>query len=113
MRVRRLAIPTPEKSPRDGPEGLQAAWFRERILRLSRPHLASRLGVSTKTVERQESSPHVSNQYRLACAAVAAGLDDWKWWEDPEKPARIRRLELRDRALDFYPPYERDDGTVV
>lgn len=77
-KIRRLR-PTITRQPSLGaPEGLRAAFWRETVLKLSRPALADLLGVQSQVVERYENADKVPERYRLACAALGAGLKfDW------------------------------------
>ncbi len=60
-------------------EGDQARRWREEVMRLDRAALAARLGLDEDAVRRSENEVHVAAEYRLACAALAAGLDHWRW----------------------------------
>ena len=62
-----------------GHEGEAARRWREEVARLDPQALARRLGLGEDTVRRMEAEAHVPTEYRLACAALAAGLDDWQW----------------------------------
>ncbi len=78
-KVRRLRPTIARQPPADAPEGVRAAWHRETVLKLSRPALASLLGLTNQTIARYEASDEVPAPYRLACAALTAKLDfDWK-----------------------------------
>jgi hypothetical protein len=83
----------PETPTDEMAEGLRAAWWRERVLEISRPKLAELLGVSAKTVTREEQRSRVSTEYRLACAALDAELAGWSWKSSrPDRSARkVRR----------------------
>jgi hypothetical protein len=109
-RVGRLRITTPDTAPVDATEGTAAAWWREHILGLSRPGLAQLLDISSKTIEREESRDRVSTQYRLACAAINASLDEWAWkradaerWlrvqSKAKKMERLRRAKQHSRSI--------------
>ena len=99
--LRRLRITTPDQPSPDAREGTQALWWREHSMGLSRPSLALLLGISAKTVEREELSKTVSIIYRLACAALNHGeLDGWAWkrndsnrWIRVRSAAKKRELE--------------------
>ena len=60
-------------------EGAQARHWREEIVHLSREELASRTGYSVRMIVNYEQGSHpVPITFRLACAAVAAGIEfDW------------------------------------
>lgn len=73
--IRRLRPTTAPHWPGDtAPEGQRAAYWREHVMRLSRPALADLLGVSLSTVVRAETDQELPNTYRLACAALCAGV---------------------------------------
>ena len=76
---RRLRRAVPVKHPGlSAPEGQRAAWYRENKMGLSRPALAERLRLTSGTIARYEGMPEVPETYRLAIAALAAGLEfDW------------------------------------
>ena len=86
MSIRPLKQAVPGEPLDTEPEGRSAAWFREKAMRLSRPALARKLGISAKTVEREENRERVSTEYRLACAALALGLENWSWGKNPARP---------------------------
>lgn len=78
--VRRLRPTVPAAPPRhNAPEGHRAAFWREQIMRLSRPALAIILGIkSTKTIAKYEGMAVVPLEYRLACASLMVGVEfDW------------------------------------
>lgn len=77
--ARRLRVTTSQRPTGNAPEGLSAAWWRENVLGISRPALAELLEISAKTVKREETGERVSTEYRLACAALDAKLDQWSW----------------------------------
>ena len=52
FRVRRTTDEKPP--PASAPEGRRAAWWREHLLKMSRPQLAARLGVHESMLYRQE-----------------------------------------------------------
>ena len=56
--------------------------------------MARILGVSEKTIAREETSREVSEMYRLACAAVVIeGVREEKWmWDPDELVARCIRV---------------------
>src|SRR4051812_22914420 len=84
---RRLRTSTPDKPPGPkAPEGERARWWREHVLKLSRPALAERLGVHPATVDRQERAEKVDAMFRLASAALALGLDGWSWGQLRQPP---------------------------
>lgn len=73
---------------RDAPENERCQWWRENIMKLSRPDLAERVGMSVSTITDIERGYYRGNKapidaavmqrYRLACAAVALGAQfDW------------------------------------
>jgi hypothetical protein len=105
--VRRLRITTPEVLPPGASEGAEAMWWREHTMGLSRPSLATLLGISAKTVEREESGEQVSTLYRLACAALNHGqLDDWAWKRtDANRLIRVstaaKKNEIERRIKEF------------
>lgn len=76
----RLRIVVPAKQPSfNSPEGARAAWFRQERLKLSRPALGDKLGLSSRTIENYEKMVQVPEIYRLAIAALAGGLEfDWE-----------------------------------
>lgn len=80
MKRRRLRLAVPAKQPRfNSREGERAAWFRQERLKLSRPALGEKLGLSSRTIENYEKMDHVPELYRLAVAALAGGLEfDWE-----------------------------------
>jgi hypothetical protein len=78
--------PTEPPGP-DAPENLRAHWWRESVMELSRPALAEKIGRSVAYIEDMErgaqritGAPITDyTAYRMACAAVAAGLEfDWQ-----------------------------------
>lgn len=78
-RIRRLRPTTAAKLPNPkAPEGVKAAWWREHVMRLSRPALAERFGITSATVANYEAAETVPTMYRLACGALSAGVGfDW------------------------------------
>jgi hypothetical protein len=75
-----------ERPPPDAPEHVRAEWWRVHVAKLSRPSLADRIGKSPSYVARMEAGQIGSRAidaeeykiYRLACAAITAGVDfDW------------------------------------
>lgn len=68
------------------------AW--RKSMGLSEHALAARLRVARSTVQRMESGvnpstgetvrPEDFHRYRLACAAIAGGLEGWDWPPSPE-----------------------------
>lgn len=78
-KVRRLR-PTVARQPSMGsPEGVRAAFWRENVLRLSRPALGSLVGITNQTVAKFEGMAVVPVWYRLACAALTSGVAfDWE-----------------------------------
>lgn len=78
---RYLRLTTPDKLPKNAPEGLRAAWWRERVLKMSRPELAKQLGMTPLAIFNIETSQtaKVRDTYRLALAALSIGIMfDWK-----------------------------------
>ena len=71
--------PTDGGSQALGHEGAKARRWREEVARLDPPALARRLGLGEEIVRRMEDEARIPPDYRLACAALAAGLDDWRW----------------------------------
>jgi transcriptional regulator with XRE-family HTH domain len=69
---------------------------RDDVLKMSRPQLAERLGVSQSTLYRQERAKKVDSLYRLACAAIGAAeghgikLEPWGATGRARKPRRQR-----------------------
>lgn len=79
----RLRKTGPDQEPSaDAPEGVRAHWWRENVLRMSRPQLADKIGRSVSYIESLELGtrpPEDFTAYRLLCAAVWAGLEfDWR-----------------------------------
>lgn len=79
-KYRRLirTVPT-TKPPDDAPEGRRAAWWRENVVKISRPVLAEHLGITIDTILRNENLEKIPRIYRLACASVDCGDDNWNW----------------------------------
>lgn len=70
------------------PEHVRARHWREDIMKLSRPELAERIGLSVSAIvdyengrrrgQNRDLTPDEYRTYRLACAAFTAGLEfDW------------------------------------
>lgn len=78
-KVRRLR-PTIDRQPSLGaPEGTRAAWWRENVLKLSRPALADMLDLTSQTIAKFEGQAKVPIMYRLACSAIAGQIEfDWE-----------------------------------
>ena len=80
MTPRRRLRPTTDH--RDPPkphdrEGYKAAWWRERVMKVSRPELAERLGITSGTIFRYENSDDVPTLYKMACKGLNDGRDAW------------------------------------
>jgi DNA-binding XRE family transcriptional regulator len=71
---------TPEKFPgKTSPEGARAAWWRERVMEMSRPELALHLDITDQTIAAYEAMDKVPVMYRLACSAFAKVFRfDWR-----------------------------------
>lgn len=75
-----------ERPPPDAPENVRAQWWRVHVAKLSRPALAAIIGKSPSFITRMEEG-HIAGRaiepdeyamYRLACAAITAGVAfDW------------------------------------
>ncbi|MBB4066770.1 helix-turn-helix domain-containing protein [Gellertiella hungarica] len=72
-----------DKPPHDAPEHLKARYWREEVLELTRDQLAALTGFSASSIKDFENpskdiDPMARKRYRLACAAVAMGIQfDW------------------------------------
>lgn len=72
-----------EKPSPDAPEHLLARYWREEVLELTRDQLAALTGFSASSIKDFEHpgkdiDPMARKRYRLACAAVAMGIQfDW------------------------------------
>lgn len=84
-RLPKETIPADRPAP-DAPEHVRAHWWRVHIAKLARPALAERLGKSPAYVQRMEAGEINGRpieaaeyaMYRLACAAISAGVKfDW------------------------------------
>lgn len=90
--------PTETASPPalDAPEHERARWWRENVVRLSRPELAKRIGMSPSRILDYEAGhrrdtgkaiePEQMRRYRMLCAAVTMGLQ-FDWLECRLEPA--------------------------
>ena len=78
----------PKRPPAKAPEHERARYWRENIVNLSRRELAERIGISASRItdyerghDRGSGAPidqGARTRYRLACAAVALGIEfDW------------------------------------
>ena len=77
-----MAPDTDDGPPPDAPENLRVRWWRARIAGLTQVELAERIGYSEISVRKIEAgSMPIEPRFRLACAAVEAGLEDWAWTE--------------------------------
>ena len=78
---RRVRLTTPVTLPKGVTlsDGHRAAYWRERIAKLSRPALAQKLGTTSTRIARLEGRHRLPAEYRLACAAIAAGLERFNW----------------------------------
>src|SRR5678815_3603187 len=81
--VTALDPPTPNAS-----EAYRAKWWRQQVVKLSIEALADRIGYSASTIARFENShamtigqydPRAWQKYRMACAAVHAGIQTFDW----------------------------------
>ena len=75
----RLKYTTPEALPNDASEGLRAAWWRERIMGMSRRELADAIGVKSVITITKHETEGPTTQYRLACSALSYELEKWDW----------------------------------
>lgn len=100
-----LEVVTDNTPPaRDAPDHIRCKWWRENIMKLSRPKLAELTGFSQSTIADIEAGvnrttkatidPSVMQRYRLACAAVALGAQfDWLSLSVvPTVPVEIRMI---------------------
>lgn len=78
-RIRRVRATVPAKYPGHSAfEGKKAAYWRETIMRLSRPALGDLLDLTNQTIARYEAMQTVPLEYKLACAALAGRIEfDW------------------------------------
>jgi len=80
MQTHRVKFSTEAELPApQAPEGYKAAYWRERVMGLSRPELARLLNLGTATIGRYEKSATVPEVYRLACTALAAQQGKPTW----------------------------------
>ncbi|MBB4342133.1 helix-turn-helix domain-containing protein [Rhizobium leguminosarum] len=69
--------------PDDAPEHVLCKWWRDEWIELTREQLSGLTGYSVSSIRdfelgEKEIDPNVRKRYRLACAAVAMGIDfDW------------------------------------
>lgn len=97
----------PPYPPESAPEHVKAKYWREHIVRLSRPKLAEMIGMSVSTIADIEAGHNrstkavidtaVMQRYRMCCAAVMAGIEfDWLSMSlIPDVPVQIRMFHGR------------------
>lgn len=97
----------PQYPPESAPEHVKAKYWREHIVRLSRPKLAEMIGMSVSSIADIETGHNrstkavidgaVMQRYRMCCAAVMAGIE-FDWFSVsliPDVPVQIRMFHGR------------------
>ncbi len=83
-----MTIRIKREPPGQVSEGAQAAWWRQRVMKLEIKELSELTGYSVTAIRCFESNANSAGElfgsdawrrYRMACAAVATGARNWKW----------------------------------